>query len=131
MNLKDYGVALHDVGTALINLSNEKEMLFNVDAQNLYLELPKYVEVYEESVKRLKHLQPLDVVSDEHNCLIEGLEGIVDAFYCIFLGIDNENNLLDDKIFAKSVLMINEYEESLLNTTKAMINKLISMHYQF
>ncbi|GAB6482136.1 hypothetical protein J0818_29560 [Bacillus cereus] len=125
MNLIDYGIAVHDVGTTLISLSNITEILLNVDVKNLYLELPKYVEAYEEKVKKLKQVQPPEAFKDEHNCLIEGLDGIVDAFYYIFLGIDSENNILEEEIFANGLLMINEQEEILLNTTKGMLNKLI------
>ncbi|MDA2623302.1 hypothetical protein PDQ36_08225 [Bacillus cereus] len=125
MNLLDYGIAVHDVGTTLIHLSNESEMFFNVDAKSLYLELPKYVDAYEESIKRLKQLQPPNVIYAEHNCLIKGVDGILDALYHIFLGIDNENNILDEEILANGVLMINEHEESLLNIIKVMMNKLV------
>ncbi|MBJ8154116.1 hypothetical protein JDS91_27555 [Bacillus cereus] len=127
MNVKlfEYGKHLQSMGSLLIELSDEIDLLSNSFGEDTHQKLVAYTKNFDENLKALKATIPPNSILEEHLILLQGLNKISNAFQHIIKSVDYTENRFNLNEYNKGLSIINNNKSSLLNIVEQIVNKII------
>lgn len=127
MNVKffEYGKHLQNIGSILIELSNEIDLLSNSYGEDMHQKLVTYTKSFDANLKTLKKIIPPNSILEEHSILIQGLNEISNAFQHMIKSFDYVENKFNLDEYNIGLSIINKNKNSLLNTVEQIVNKII------